>query len=80
MAKVTASTPIPICAGEWVYRRGGFRRLIQEQSCDMLHIDISGTGGMLEGKKISNLVDLYNMPAAVHNIVSPLGKVATAPA
>ena len=77
MAKVTAATPIPICTGEWVHRRDGFRRLIQEQACDMLHIDISATGGMLEGKKIGDLADLYYMPAAYHNITSPLGLVAT---
>ena len=78
MRKVTASTSIPICTGEWVHRRDGFRPLIQEQACDMLHIDISATGGMLEGKKIANLADLYYMPAAFHNITSPLGMTATA--
>ena len=77
MGKVTAATSIPICTGEWVHRRDGFRRLIQEQACDMLHIDISATGGMLEGKKIGDLADLYYMPAAYHNITSPLGLVAT---
>ena len=78
MGKVTASTSIPICTGEWVHRRDGFRGLIENQACDMLHIDISATGGMLEGKKIADLADLYYMPAAFHNIVSPLGMVASA--
>ncbi|MCZ6632622.1 MAG: mandelate racemase/muconate lactonizing enzyme family protein [bacterium] len=78
MGKVTASTSIPICTGEWVHRRDGFRRLIETQACDMLHIDISSTGGILEGKKIADLADLYYMPAAFHNIVSPLGMVASA--
>ncbi len=77
MGKVTASTPIPICTGEWVHRRDGFRRLIETQACDMLHIDVSSTGGILEGKKIADLADLYYMPAAFHNIVSPLGMVAS---
>jgi L-alanine-DL-glutamate epimerase-like enolase superfamily enzyme len=76
MAKVTASTSIPICTGEWVHRRDGFRRLIQEQACDMLHVDVSSTGGMLEAKKIADLADLYYMPFAAHNITSPLGMVA----
>jgi L-alanine-DL-glutamate epimerase-like enolase superfamily enzyme len=59
MGKVTASTRIPICTGEWVHRRDGFRRLIETQACDILHIDISSTGGILEGKKIADLADLY---------------------
>ncbi|MDP6355511.1 MAG: mandelate racemase/muconate lactonizing enzyme family protein [Planctomycetota bacterium] len=78
MAKVTASTSIPICTGEWVHRRDGFRPLIQQQACDMLHVDVSATGGMLEAKKIADLADLYYMPFAAHNITSPLGMVASA--
>jgi L-alanine-DL-glutamate epimerase-like enolase superfamily enzyme len=78
MGKVTASTSIPICTGEWVYRRDGFRRLIQEQACDMLHVDVSATGGMLEAKKIADLADLYYTPFAVHNITSPVGMAASA--
>ena len=78
MAKVTASTPIPICTGEWVHRRDGFRTLIQEQACDMLHVDVASTGGLLEGKRIADLADLYYMPFAAHNITTPLGLVAAA--
>ena len=76
MAKVTASTLFPICTGERVHRRDGFRRLIQEQACDMLQVDVSSTGGMLEAKKIADMADLYYMPFAAHNITSPLGMVA----
>ena len=78
IAKVTASTTIPVCTGEFLYRRDGFRRLIESQACDMLHVDVSGTGGMLEAKKIADLADLYYMPVAFHNITSPLGLVASA--
>ena len=78
MAKVTAATSIPICTGEWVHGRYGFRRLIENQACDMLHIDVSATGGILEGKKIADMADTYFMPVAFHNIVSPLGIVASA--
>ena len=78
MAKVAASTSIPICTGEYLYRRDGFRELIQAQACDILHVDISGTGGMLEAKKIADLADLYYMPFAAHNITSPVGITASA--
>lgn len=78
MGKVTASTSIPICTGEFVHRRDGFRRLIHEQACDMLHVDVSSTGGMLEAKKIADLADLYYMPFAAHNITSPVGIAAAA--
>jgi L-alanine-DL-glutamate epimerase-like enolase superfamily enzyme len=78
MGKVAATTSIPICTGEFVHRRDGFRRLIQEQACDMLHVDVSSTGGMLEAKKIADLADIYYMPFAAHNITSPIGMTAAA--
>lgn len=78
MAKVTESTSIPICTGEYLFRRDGFRDLIQQQACDMLHVDASGTGGLLEAKRIADLADLYYMPFAAHNITSPIGVTATA--
>ena len=78
MAKVTLSTSIPICTGEFVHRRDGFRPLVQNQACDMLHVDVSSTGGMLEAKKIADLADLYYMPFAAHNITSPIGMTAAA--
>ena len=78
MAKVSAATSIPICTGEFLFRRDGFKDLIQSQACDMLHVDVSGTGGMLEAKKIADLADLYYMPFAAHNITSPIGMTATA--
>ena len=78
MEKVTSSTSIPICTGEFLFRRDGFRNLIQAQACDILHVDVSGTGGILEAKKIADLADLYYMPFAAHNITSPIGMTATA--
>ena len=78
MAKVSAATSIPICTGEFLFRRDGFRELIQTQACDMLHVDVSGTGGILEAKKIADLADLYYIPFAAHNITSPIGMTATA--
>ena len=78
MAKVTGSTPIPICTGEWLYRRDGFRRLIERQACDLVHVDVAATGGVGEAKKIADLADLYYLPFVAHNITSPLGLVASA--
>ena len=78
MAKVTGSTPIPICTGEWLYRRDGFRRLIERQACDLVHVDVAATGGVGEAKKIADLADLYYLPLVAHNITSPLGLVASA--
>lgn len=36
LAKVTRSTPIPICTGEWRCRADGFRPLVERQACDLV--------------------------------------------
>ena len=43
-------------------------------------IDFGTIGGLKEGKKITDLADLYSIPMAVHNIASPVGTVAAAQA
>src|SRR5947209_4023065 len=59
MALVTHSIPIPVCTGENLYGRQGFRKLIEMQACSAVHIDIPKSGGLLESKRISDLADLY---------------------
>jgi len=76
MRKVTNSTKTPICTGENLYTRHGFRRLIETQAVDIISPDISKVGGLSESKKISDSADLYYMAVAPHNITSPLGTVA----
>ena len=59
MARVTHAVEIPICTGENLYTRDGFRRLIELQGCDIVHIDIPKSGGLLESKRIHDLADNY---------------------
>src|SRR2546429_4703431 len=40
-----------ICTGENLYTRQGFRRLLELQGCDVVHIDIPKSGGLLESKR-----------------------------
>ncbi|MHA2395024.1 MAG: mandelate racemase/muconate lactonizing enzyme family protein [Promethearchaeota archaeon] len=76
MRKVTNSTKTPICTGENLYTRHGFRRLIETQAVDIISPDISKVGGLSESKKISDSADLYYMAVAPHNITSSIGTVA----
>lgn len=78
MARVTNAVEIPICTGENLYGRHQFRRLIELQACDGVHIDIPKSGGLLESKKISDLADLYYIWTAAHNPASPVGTIASA--
>ena len=78
MARVARATDIPICTGENLYGRHGFRTLIESQACAGVHIDIPKSGGLLESKRISDLADLYYIWTAAHNPASPIGTIASA--
>jgi len=78
MARVTHSVDVPICTGENLYTAQGFRKLIELQACDAVHIDIPKSGGLLESKRISDLADLYYIWTAAHNPASPVGTIASA--
>jgi L-alanine-DL-glutamate epimerase-like enolase superfamily enzyme len=75
---VTHSTRTPICTGENVYRKHGFRELIEKQAARILAPDIPKMGGLMEAKKVADHADMYYIPIAPHNVASPIGTVASA--
>ena len=77
MARVTHAVDIPICTRENLYTRDGFRRLIELQGCDIVHIDIPKSGGLMEAKRIHDLADNYYIWTAAHNPASPVGTIAS---
>jgi L-alanine-DL-glutamate epimerase-like enolase superfamily enzyme len=78
MAYVRRSINVPICTGENLYGRQGFRKLIELQACDAVHIDVPKSGGLLESKRISDLAEMYYIWTACHNPASPVGTIASA--
>jgi L-alanine-DL-glutamate epimerase-like enolase superfamily enzyme len=78
MAYVRKSVNVPICTGENLYGRQGFRKLIELQACDAIHIDVPKSGGLLESKRISDLAEMYYIWTACHNPASPVGTIASA--
>ncbi len=77
MREVKRATSTPICAGENLYLRHGFRDLIVQQAVDIVMPDIPKCGGLSECRKIANLAELYYMPFAPHNVASPIGTMAS---
>jgi len=78
MREITAATSTPICAGENLYLRHGFRDLIEKHAVDIIMPDIPKCGGLSECRKIANLAEIYSMPFAPHNVSSPIGTMASA--
>ena len=78
MRHLTAQTTTPICTGENLYTRYGFRELVEGHGADILSPDLAKAGGLLEGRRIADLADLYYIPIAPHNICGPVGTYAAA--
>jgi L-alanine-DL-glutamate epimerase-like enolase superfamily enzyme len=77
MARVTHAVDVPICTGENLYTRNEFRRLIELEGTDGVHLDIPKLGGLLEAKRIHDMADQYYIFTAAHNPASPVGAIAS---
>jgi len=78
MRDVRASTHTPICCGENIYMRWGFRELFEKQAVDIVMPDFQKCGGLLEARKIADMAHTYYIPVAPHAVTSPIGMMATA--
>lgn len=78
MRDVRASTSTPICCGENVYLRWGFREILEKQAVDIIEPDFQKCGGLLEARKIADMAHTYYVPVAPHGVTSPIGMMATA--
>lgn len=75
--RLSASSRVPICTGENLARREGFKDFIINQGCDILHPDLRNTGGFLETKRIADLAHIFGLPMATHNTGSMVNTLAT---
>ena len=78
MREVRASTSTPICCGENVYMRWGFRELLEKRAADIIMPDFQKCGGLLEARKIADMAHACYVPVAPHAVTSPIGMMATA--
>ncbi len=78
MREVRASTSTPICCGENLYMRWGFRELLEKRAVDIIMPDFQKCGGLLEARKIGDMAHTYYVPIAPHAVTSPIGMMATA--
>lgn len=68
--RLTASSKVPICMGENLARREGFKEFILNQGCDILNPDLRNSGGFLETKRIADFAAPFGIPMATHNTAS----------
>ncbi len=77
MRDVRESTHTPICCGENLFLRHGFRELLEKRAVDIIMPDIQKCGGLLESRKIADMAHTYYVPIAPHCQASPVGTMAS---
>ena len=75
--RLCQSVHVPVCTGENLTRRQGFKDFIIHRGCDILHPDLRNSGGFLETKRIADMADVFGLPMANHNTGSQLHTWAT---
>jgi L-alanine-DL-glutamate epimerase-like enolase superfamily enzyme len=75
--RLVASSRVPICMGENLARRQGFKDFIVNQGADILNPDLRNSGGFLETKRIADMAEIYGLPMSTHNTGSQLNTWAT---
>ena len=76
--RLCAASAVPICMGENLARREGFKDFILNQACDILHPDLRNSGGFLETKRIADMAHVFGLPMANHNTGSQVATYASA--
>jgi len=75
--RLAASSNVPICTGENLTRRQGFKDFILNAGCDIIHPDLRNSGGFLETKRIADMADMFGLPMANHNTGSQVFTFST---
>jgi galactonate dehydratase len=76
LTKISQRVDIPIAAGERLYTRHGFRKVLEPHAVDIVQPDVGNSGGLMEVKKIAAMAEAYNVPVAPHNCGSTLSTAA----
>ncbi|WP_340616258.1 galactonate dehydratase [Xenorhabdus entomophaga] len=73
--RLAAQTHIPIAAGERMFSRFEFKRILEAGGVSILQPDLSHAGGITECYKIASMAEAYDVSLAPH---CPLGPIALA--
>ena len=72
------STTVPMCTGEDIFGKEGFRPLIDARAVSVIHPDVLTAGGIGETLQILNMARDNGIAAAVHMAETPVGCMAAA--
>ena len=66
----------PVCTGEDIYLKDGFKPLLEAEAISVVHPDLATSGGILETKKIGDMAEEFGIPMALHQAGSPIVAMA----
>ena len=76
LVRLRNSTAIPVCTGEDIYLKEGFKTLIDAGAVSVIHPDVLACGGILELKKIGDYANEHGVALAIHMGESPVTALA----
>jgi L-alanine-DL-glutamate epimerase-like enolase superfamily enzyme len=74
--RLSQSVATPICTGEDIYLKEGFKPLLESRGVAVIHPDLATSGGILETKKIGDMAQDYGVAMAMHFAGSPISFLA----
>ncbi len=75
--RLAQSCATPICTGEDIYLKEGFRPLLERRAVAVIHPDLATSGGILETKKIGDLAQEHGVAMAMHMAATPVATMAS---
>jgi L-alanine-DL-glutamate epimerase-like enolase superfamily enzyme len=75
--RLAESVTTPVCTGEDIYLKEGFRELVEKRGVGVIHPDIMTAGGLLEIKKIGDYAQDHGVAMAMHMAGSPVAALAS---
>jgi L-alanine-DL-glutamate epimerase-like enolase superfamily enzyme len=67
----------PVCTGEDIYLKEGFKPLLEARAVNIIHPDMATSGGILETKKIGDMAQDYGVSMALHMAGTPISTIAS---
>ena len=74
--RLSQAVKTPICTGEDIYLKEGFKPLLEARAVSIIHPDLASSGGILETKKIGDLAQEHGVAMAMHMAGSPIAALA----
>lgn len=74
--RLSQAVKTPICTGEDIYLKEGFKPLLEARAVSVIHPDLASAGGILETKKIGDLAQEHGVAMAMHMAGSPIAALA----